>query len=96
MISKRDYNKALKVVNQYELEQREKMKTSNHFGFLWFDDTRKMNDFTTIVKAKSIESACAKFLAIKPKKLFVVDHEVECNGSYFDISEMKGFENITS
>ncbi len=90
MIGKREYNKALKVIKEYEKQQICVLKTDTSFGFLWFDKNDK--HYQRIIRAKDINSACNKFLLNIPMTLGKVDYEVSNNNTYIDISERKKFE----
>ena len=90
MIGKREYNKALKVIKEYEKQQICVLKTDTSFGFLWFDKNDKYSQ--RIIRAKNINSACNKFLLNIPKTLVTIDYEVLNNNTYIDISNKKKFQ----
>ncbi len=90
LIGKIEYNKALKIVMEYEKQKISVLKTDTCFGFLWFDKNDK--HYQRIVIAKDIYSACDKFLLNIPKTLVKIDYEVSNMYGFIDISDMKNFE----
>lgn len=96
MISKKTFKRAEKIIEKYNLQQViiNKKKQKGKFEFLWFDLTGK--DHVRFIKAKSIESACKKFLALKLQTLDYVDYEARLNGVEIEIQNipcMKGWTN---
>ena len=96
MIGKREYNKALKIVQEYQKQEQEKKQVGiylkhNCFSFLWFDKNDKDN--CRIVKAKNIDIACKKFISNLPKTISKIDYEVGFLNQFIDISDRKEFKN---
>lgn len=91
MITKREYNKALKIIKQYqEQEANRKPRRSSIWLFIWFDEDR--NQYNKFVRASKLDTACRKFLREKPKAMVSVDEEVENKGKYYDISDREDFK----
>lgn len=95
MIGKREYNKAFKIVQEYQKQEQEKKQVGkyfNHncFNFLWFDKNEKA--YSRTIKAKSIDIACKKFISNLPKTISKIDYEVGFLNYFIDISDRKEFE----
>lgn len=89
-IGKREYDKAVKIVEAYQQQNIKTVPVAcniNYFGFLWYSDNNV--EHQTWIKAKNIDSACKKFVARKFKTLFRLDYEVCNNRTFIDISERK-------
>lgn len=70
------------------------IKRKNKYQFLyWLNEDFALDPRAKYITANNIEDACKKFLDKKPESLTRVDYEVEFNGTYIDISDVKGFEN---
>lgn len=95
-ITKAEYKKAKKVVENYEDQEFAKVvNMDNGFGFLYStekDFERMKPHRHKLIKAKDINSACSQFLKKAPKTLFSVDYEVSIHGDFIDISERKEFQ----
>lgn len=93
-ISHNKYLEALNVIQEYKKQIKEQNKKDNFFGFLWFNNDGAMSQ--RWIKATSIESACEKFLKIKPKSLSSLDYEVANGNTFIDISENKTIKHLIS
>jgi len=92
MIKKREYNKALKTVKEYEQQLLNKpVVIASAFGFLWWCENDV--DHHRWIKAKNIDSACKKFISNQPKTIRKIDYEVQNGKKYIDISERKEFHH---
>ena len=84
-ITKPQYNKALNIVANYQLQLKQKgIKTCNEFYFLWYCQFGQ--EHHRCIKAKSIESAINKFIIILPKTISSLDYEVKNGDKFIDIS----------
>lgn len=92
MIKKREYNKAVKVVAEYEKQQIKQPNTKGMYGFLyWIEESSE--DRNKYIKAKNLESAIKQFLRLKPKTLREIDCEVSLpNGGYVEIVNRPEFK----
>jgi hypothetical protein len=91
-ITRTEYLKAQRIVSAYEKQQRQGV-----YQFLyWLEDGIDDEDAVCemLVKAKSIEGACEIFLKKKSSDVVKVDYEVAFNREFFDITNVKGFENL--
>jgi hypothetical protein len=91
-ISRSEYLKAKRVVSAYEKQQ-----NAGKFQFLYWLEGEVGNDEAMNEKwiaAKSIKTACEKFLLMKSSDVVKVDYEVMHKSEYFDISDVKGFRHL--
>lgn len=90
-ITKAEFLKAQRVIQTYKIQQQE-----GKYQFLYWlvDDTEEDNMCEKWIKAKSLDQACNIFLAWKTSNVVRVDYEVYFNGTYIDITNRSGFEDL--
>lgn len=95
MITKKEYEKAKKVVDKYESQKQEIVsKKSNKFGFLFWlsdEDYFRSNGIIKEIIAKNIDDACTIFFRTASKKIKLVDYEVSNGDAFIDIGDRKDF-----
>ncbi len=83
MISKRDYNRAVKLVKQYESEQFQlvrKKRNSGYYSVLYLLETDAPEGFRErLIKASSPNAAINKFMRNAPISLKWVDEDLQMN-----------------
>lgn len=87
-ISKREYNKAVKVVKAYESEQAailKKKREKGYYSIMYLLEQDGEEDFRErLIKASSPEKAIERFMKQAPVTLCWIDEDLEMNGkSYY-------------
>lgn len=98
-ITKREYNAALKIVETYNKQERERTKPKSKlqdYGFIWYDSRLEYHDVW--VRAWNLHDTCAKFLHKDRKTMVSVDQEVQVGRAsdtltWIDISDRGEFAN---
>ena len=94
MITKKQYEEALKTIAGYERQNQVADKGYQFMYYLSGEGFYRAEPKYHIryIKAKSLDAAINRFLSTKPKSLVKVDYEVEHNGKYIDISNIDALQ----
>lgn len=91
MIGKREYNKAVKIVKQYEKEQSDLLKKKRNSGYYSILYQLKNDAFEfyreRLIKASSPNAAINRFMKNAPISLKWIDEDLEMNGESYYIGD---------
>lgn len=91
MLSKREYNRAIKLVKQYEKELAEKIKKKRNSGYYsvlyLLKDDEPEGYRERLIKASSPNAAINKFMKKAPISLKWIDEDLEMNGESYYIGD---------